>query len=148
VSGTLAGDFTRRNTHKTAWADARAFVAALDTPPRSAEVSAASTSLPTVVPTANVAAALPPAASAPMRITIEHAIAAFLVTKEAAVAYATFRKHRTFTKHLQTYADHKGYVCLDQFRAEDLDVFYARTPLGPRSKAKLSNGCAGSLSTS
>jgi hypothetical protein len=27
-------------------------------------------------------------------------------------------------------------VCLDQFRPEDLDVFYARLPLGPRSKAK------------
>jgi hypothetical protein len=60
-----------------------------------------------------------PAASAPVRITTEHAIASFLVTKEAAVAYATFRKHRTFTKHLQMYGGHKGYVCLDQFRPED-----------------------------
>lgn len=71
-----------------------------------------------------------------MRITIDHAIASFLVTKEAAVAYATFRKHRTFTRHLQTYGGQKGYVCLDQFRPEDLDVFYARITLGPRSKAK------------
>jgi integrase len=136
VSGTIAGDFTRQNTHKTSWDDARAFVAALDTPPSGPADGETSSSPPQAVPTADIAAALPPPASAPVRITIEHAIASFLVTKEAAVAYATFRKHRTFTKHLQTYAEQKGYVCLDQFRAEDLDVFYARMPLGPRSKAK------------
>jgi integrase len=136
VSGILAGEFTRQNTHKTIWDDARAFVAALDTPPRSTEDGAVPTSPAQAVPPVAVVAALPPAAAAPVRITIEHAVAAFLVTKEAAVAFSTFRKHRTFTKHLQTYGERKGYVCLDQFRPEDLDVFYARIPLGPRSKAK------------
>jgi integrase len=136
VSGTLAGEFTRQNTHKTAWDDARAFVAALYTPARSTEVGGVPPSHPQAVPTSDVAAAPLPAAAAPVRITIEHAIASFLVTKEAAVTFPTFRKHRTLTKHLQTYAERKGYVCLDQFRPEDLDVFYARIPLGPRSKAK------------
>jgi hypothetical protein len=45
VSGTLAGDFARQNAHKTSWDDARAFVATLDTPPRSAENGAKSSVL-------------------------------------------------------------------------------------------------------
>jgi hypothetical protein len=135
VSGMVAGEFTRQNTHKTDWDDARAFVAALDTP-RSSEDGAVRPSPPQGVPPTEVAAVLPQAAVVLVRITIEYAIAAFLVTKEAAVAFSTFRKHRTFTKHLQTYGERKGYVFLDQFRAEHLDVFYARIALGPRSKAK------------
>jgi len=52
-------------------------------------------------------------------------------------AYPTFRKHKTFTKQLQAFADSRGYVMLDQFRPGDIDVFYTKSKLGPQSKAKM-----------
>ena len=87
------------------------------------------------VPAANVAAA-PPAASTPCASRSSTRSRPSSSRRKPPSPYSTFRKHRTFTRHLQTYAERKGYVCLDQFRPEDLDVFYARIPLGPRSKAK------------
>ncbi|MDQ6705703.1 MAG: hypothetical protein M3Z85_07040, partial [Acidobacteriota bacterium] len=52
------------------------------------------------------------------------------------IATATFRKYRTFTKQLSDFAESRGYTLLDQFTAADMDVFYARLPLGARAKAK------------
>jgi site-specific recombinase XerD len=64
-------------------------------------------------------------------------VAAFLRQREAAVAYPTYRNCRTLTKQLVEFADSRGIVCLDQFRATDIDAFYAASRLGPRSKAKM-----------
>ena len=47
------------------------------------------------------------------------------------------RKYKTFTKQLQAFADARGYVFLDQFRPGDMDIFYTKSKLGPRSKAKM-----------
>jgi hypothetical protein len=47
------------------------------------------------------------------------------------------RKYVTFTTHLRTFATGLGYVFLDQFRAEDVDSFYARSSLGQRAKGKM-----------
>jgi site-specific recombinase XerD len=85
-----------------------------------------------------IAAPVPEAApTAPPRITIEEACDVFLATREVAVAYPTLRKYMTFTKQLQAFADARGYVMLDQFRPSDIDVFYTKSTLGPRSKAKM-----------
>jgi integrase len=123
LSGTLAGKFSRRSTDKTTWDEARAYVSALD--------AAGSWD-------GQVAPAVPePVPAGPPRITIAEAIQVFLANREASVAYPTFRKYKTFTKQLQAFADARGYVMLDQFRAGDIDVFYTKSNLGPRSKAKM-----------
>ena len=42
-----------------------------------------------------------------------------------------------FTKQLRAFADARGYIMLDQFRPGDIDIFYTKSNLGPRSKAKM-----------
>lgn len=123
ISGTLAGKFSRRSTGKTTWDEARAHVSALE--------AAGSWD-------GKIASPLPePAPAGTPRITIEEACNVFLATREATVAYPTFRKYKTFTKQLQAFADARGYVMLDQFRPADIDVFFTKSKLGPRSKAKM-----------
>lgn len=145
VSGTLAGQFGRRTTDTTTWDAAHRVVAALEAarswdglePVAPASVCVAEAVGP---PPAHATLAPPgeppPVAKAP-RLTIARAIEAFLVTKQASVAASTFRKHKTFTQKLRTFADGEGYVMLDQVRPEDVDVFYARSRLGPRAKGKM-----------
>ena len=123
ISGTLGGKFSRRSTGKTTWDEARAYVSALE---------AAGSWDGKVPPPVSE-----PVPEAPPRITIEEACKVFLATREVSVAYPTFRKYQTFTKQLQAFADSRGYVMLDQFRASDIDVFYTKSKLGPRSKAKM-----------
>lgn len=122
ISGTLARKFSRRNTGKTTWEDARAVVTALEE---------AQSWDGKITPVVEVEEAVPP------RLTVADAIKVFLATREATVAPSTFRKYKTFTKQLQTFADSRGYVMLDQFRPGDIDVFYTASKLGPRSKAKM-----------
>ena len=61
----------------------------------------------------------------------------YLATRQATVTYPTYRKHKTFAKQLQTFADSVGYVMVDQFRPADIDAFYTKSKLSPRSKAKM-----------
>jgi integrase len=124
ISGTLGGKFSRRSTGKTTWDEARSYVSTLE--------AAGSWDGKVAPPLPD-----PAPAAGPPRITIEEACNVFLATREAAVAYPTHRKYRTFTKQLQAFADSRGYVMLDQFRAGDIDVFYTKSKLGPRSKAKM-----------
>jgi hypothetical protein len=144
VSGTLAGKFSRRPTQKTTWDDAHGCVRLLEAARswdglHQAKVAARQTP-DTPPPAHNSAVAITPAYTpAPVTIegiTIANVVDAFLGTKQAAVAYSTFRKHRTFTKQLRAFAEGRGYVMLDQFRPLDIDVLYAGSSLGPRSKAK------------
>lgn len=53
------------------------------------------------------------------------------------MAASTFLQYRVFAKQLQAFADERGYVRLDQFRPDDIDVFYTQNRLAPRSRAKL-----------
>ena len=124
ISGTLGGRFSRRSTGKTTWDEARAYVSVLEV--AGSWDGKVTPRLPESVP-----------AAGPPRITIEEACNVFLATREAAVGYPTHRKYKTFTKQLQAFADSRGYVMLDQFRAGDIDVFYTKSKLGPRSKAKM-----------
>jgi integrase len=124
ASGTLDGKFSRRALGTSDWAKAH----------RIAEKYIDADSWTGAAPPA---AAAEPAPAAPPRITVEEACQVFLANREATVAYPTFRKHKTFTKQLQAFADSRGYVMLDQFRPGDIDVFYTKSKLGPRSKAKM-----------
>lgn len=124
VSGTLAGRFSRRSTGRADWDGARECVDALETSGAWSQISTAPVS----------SAPLPATAS---RITVADALTRFLANRHAMVAESTYWKYRTFATQLQAFADSRGYVLLDQFRAEDIDAFYTESTLGPRSKAKM-----------
>jgi integrase len=127
VSGTLGEKFSRRSTGRSSWEDARAYATRLETAGSwNGHVVAA------VAPPAQ-----PSAPDVPERITITDAIKVYLANREATVAAPTYRKYRTFAKQLQTFADSLGYVMLDQFRPGDIDIFFTRSKLGPRSKVKM-----------
>jgi hypothetical protein len=119
VAGTLGGIRIRKSTNATDWDEARGFAAALE------------------AGTATVTPARPPAVAAPQRLTVAEAIAVYLGNREATVSYPTYRKYKTHTKRLQAFGELKGYVWLDQFRPDDIDIFFTRSCLSPVSKAKM-----------
>jgi integrase len=126
ASGTLNGQFKRKNTERTAWPDGKAVVAEWET--------ASSWS-------GRIKSVEPPPPPVPLddppnpRLKIVEAIRSYLAIREGAgIAPATLRKHRTFTKHLSAFAEARGYAMLDQFTARDIDVFYGGWKLGPRAK--------------
>jgi hypothetical protein len=124
VSGTLDRKFARKAAATADWAEAH----------RIAESYSKAASRTGQAPQPVVE--MPPP-SGPTRITIEDAVSLYLANREASVAHPPYRKYRTFTKQLVAFADPLGYVMLDQFRPADIDVFYTKSKLGPRSKAKM-----------
>lgn len=125
VSGTLGGKFSRKQTGKSDWDEAKAFVAPWEAS-NSWDGKVALPPLPDPAPGAP-----------PSRITIADAMKVFLSNREGAkIALATLRKYRTFTKQLGAFADGRGYVILDQFTSADIDLFYSTWELGPRTKGK------------
>ena len=127
ISGTL-GQFKRRATGRTTWDEARAFATVFEI---ADACDAKAPSLSILQAPASTASSNAP------RVTVVHAIEVFLANREASVALPTYRKYKTFTNQLQAFADSLGYVTLDQFRPDDIDTFYTRSKLGPRSKVKM-----------
>jgi integrase len=126
ASGALNGQFKRKNTERTVWAEAKAVVA---------EWEAAGSWGGAVKPTEQPPVSQPPAETTPSQITIADAIQAYLANREGSgIAPATLRKHRTFTKQVGEFAAARGYVMLDQLRSIDVYVFYSNWKLGVRAK--------------
>ncbi|WP_321476606.1 tyrosine-type recombinase/integrase [uncultured Paludibaculum sp.] len=128
ASGTLNGQFKRKNTERTTWDEAKPVVRGWE---GVGSWDGPSNPMAQERPT-------PEAASLDSgRVTIADAMAAFLAVREGTkIAPSTLRKYRTFCKHLRSYANDKGYIMLDQFTSADIDVFYATWKLGPRAKGK------------
>jgi integrase len=123
VSGTLAGRFNRKQTGKSDFDQAKALVAVWE--------AADSWDREPAPPPAPVE---PPA---PRPVTIAEATKVFLSNREgAAIAPATLRKYKTFTRQLTAFADARGYLVLDQFTSGDIDVFYSGWKLGARARGK------------
>jgi integrase len=121
-SGTLGGKYSRRQTGKSQWEEAKAVVQAF-------EATGAWDAKPPV----------PAPASEPTdsRMSIADAVTVFISLREGEkIAGATLRKHKTFVKQLTEFTDSRGYVMLDQITRSDMDRFYAGMKLGLRSKAK------------
>src|SRR5438552_2950771 len=128
ASGTLNGQFRRKNTERTVWSDAKGVVEEWE------RARWWDGSVKPAEPTPLPSPALSPELT---RISIADATAAYLAICEGAkIAPATLRKYRTFIKQLSEFADARGYVMLDQFTSADIDVFYATLPLGARAKGK------------
>lgn len=125
VSGTLGGQFNRKQTGKSTWDEAKA-VAAVWEQARSWDGPGPIVPIPE-----------PSLSTETNRVRIDDAIAAFLAVREGSkIAASTLRKYKTFTKQLRAFSDNKGYVILDQLTSADVDVFYSIWKLGPRAKGK------------
>jgi site-specific recombinase XerD len=123
ASGTLAGKFSRQQTGKSRWEDAKAIVAGWET-------AKSWTSRPA---TPNQAQPK----KEDTRISLEDAVAAFITTRiNRGVSAGTLKKYRTFTNQLSAYGESRGYVMLDQFEVADMDRFYASWKDEKRSRAK------------
>jgi integrase/recombinase XerD len=128
ASGTLNGNFKRKNTERIAWPEAKTVVSEW-------ERSDSWNGKPHAIEPVPVAA--PPSDSAPHRITIADAVKAYLAVRSGSgIASATLRKHRTFAKQLEEFAAVRGYLMLEQLTSSDIDMFYAGWKLGARTKAK------------
>jgi integrase len=124
VAGTLDGRFSRRQTGKSDWEEAKAVAA---------EWESAGSWEGRAKPKPEAPAAAPVSS----RITINEAIKIFLTLREGdKIAPATLRKYQTFTRQLQAFAYSRGYVMIDQLTPADIDRFYGGLKLGARAKAK------------
>lgn len=122
ASGTLSGQFRRKNTESVGWVEAKATVAEWQ--------RAGLWDHPVDHP-----ASTPPAGDCPQRITVAEALNAYLAIRSGSgMAVSTLRKHRTFVKQLGQFAGSRGYIMLDQFPSSDIDLFYGSLKLGARSK--------------
>ena len=125
ASGTLGGHFKRKYTGKTDWEEAKTVVAAWEG--AGSWTEHVSTPLPEPDPPD-----VPPAA----KITIEHAVAAFLSEREESCAPNTMRKNRIVLNTLKRYSERKGYVLLDQWTTMDVRQLRTSWGVAPNSAAK------------
>lgn len=124
ASGTLGGKFSRKQTGKPNWSEAKAVAAALEQ--SGSWDGAVAPPQPERVPSEDA-----------QRITITHATEAFIARcANRGIQKSTLSKYKTFTKQLNAYCADKGYVTLDQLSVDDMDKFYASWNDEKRSKAK------------
>jgi integrase/recombinase XerD len=128
ASGTLHGQFKRKNTERSGWPEAKAIVS---------EWESAGSWSGKAHPIEPKPVAPPLSDSASARISIADAVKAYLAVRSGSgIVSATLRKHRTFVKQLEEFAAARGYVMLEQLTSADIDMFYAGWKLGARTKAK------------
>ena len=96
VSGTLAGKFSRKQTGKTDWEEAKALAAQWEKADR--WDGQGTTDNPVSLPIA-------PPASDPARVTVARAIAAFTSEFEEYAAQATRKKYKRLLRRLQSFSD-------------------------------------------
>jgi len=140
ASGTLNGQFKRKNTERTTWPEAETVVSDWEragswngNPHPIESTPVASTSFAQSATDSATA----PSGSALPRITIAEAIKTYLAVRAGSgIVSATLRKHRTFAKQLEEFAVARGYLMLEQFTSSDIDMFFAGWKLGARTKAK------------
>lgn len=125
AAGTLGGKFSRRQTFKSDWEEAKVIAAQWE--------ARASWDIP-------VPAAPPKPTNHPVgkdRTSISDAVEAYLSRcRNRGIEQSTLAKYRTFTKQLLSYCHSQGYVYLDQLSVSDMDAFYASWADGKRAKAK------------
>jgi integrase len=135
ASGTLKGQFKRKNTERTAWAEAKTIVSQWESAGSWNGDAVPIVATPIVPGPADSAPSL--SETGPPRVTIGEAVKAYLAVRSGSgIVSATLRKHKTFVKQLEAFAAARGYVMLEQLTSADIDVFFAGWKLGARTKAK------------
>jgi integrase len=125
VSGTLGGQFSRKQTGKANWEEEKAVAAVWE--------SARSWDGRTKI---EESAAPSPDPEAPERLTIERAIQAFTAEFEEYAAPNTQKKYRLRLKKLKVFSQSKGYVLLEQWGPIDVREFRSSWLVSPQTAAK------------
>jgi integrase len=125
VSGTLGGQFSRKQTGKANWEEAKAVAAVWE--------SARSWDGRTKI---EESATPSPDPEAPERLTIERAIQAFTAEFEEYAAPNTQKKYRLLLKKLNVFSQSKGYVLLEQWGPIDVREFRSSWLVSPQTAAK------------
>jgi len=123
VSGTLGGKFSRKQTGKSDWDEAKAVVAIWE--------AARSWDNPATLQ------APPPPAPEPAsgRIKIERAIQAFTAEYQEH-APNTRKNYRLLLAEMKAFSDHRGFIMLDQWGPIDVREFRSSWPVSPQTAAK------------
>lgn len=122
ASGTIAGNFKRKYTGKTAWDDARAVAAEWQ--------KSGSWDGEVILPEP----LLEP--TQPSRITIERAVKAFLDELQETAAFATHKKYRLLLAKFKEFSEKRGYVMIDQWEPTDVREFRTSWAINPQTGAR------------
>ncbi|HEY4362910.1 MAG TPA: tyrosine-type recombinase/integrase [Bryobacteraceae bacterium] len=123
VSGTLAGQFRRKYTGKTEWAEAKAVVTEWERAGNWTGVAPAPAPQPKID-------------TAPGRITIEQAIQSFTAEFGANAAINTQKKYRLLLGKVRTFSEKRGFLLIDQWKPIDVRDFRASWTVSPQTAAK------------
>ncbi len=132
VSGTLGGKFSRKQTGKADWDEAKALVALWE--------KAGSWDGQDKI---EEPVSLPAANPGPERITVARAIKTFTAEFQEYAAPATQKKYRRMLKRLQAFSDAKGYAAIDQWnphRRARVQIVMAGQPAHRRPKHEHGQG--------
>jgi hypothetical protein len=108
ASGTLQRKFRRQTTGQWEWTPARAVVAEMEKNGSWGGEVRISEPLPE---------------SKPRRITVEHAVKAFLAELQETAAFATHKKYRLLLTKMIEFSEKHGYVMVDQWEPTDVRDF-------------------------
>jgi integrase len=122
VSGTLAGQFNRKQTGKSDWDEAKAIASEWE--------RAGSWNGTNVIPEP------PPEPASPRRVTIQHAVATFLAELQETIAFATHKKYRLLLNKFKEFSTARGYVMIDQWEPSDVREFRTSWAINPRTGAR------------
>jgi integrase len=122
VAGTLSGKFSRKQTGKAHWDEAKTVAAEWEkTGSWSGEVTVAE---PLPEPTG------------PQRIPVERAVTAFLAELQETAAFATHKKYRLLLTKFQEFSIQRGYAMIDEWQPTDVRDFRTSWQINPRTGAR------------
>jgi integrase len=125
ASGTLGGKFSRKQTGRTKWDEAKAVAAVWET-----DKSWNGPARPEPDPI------LDDSNATSGRITIEHAVQAFTAELQEHAAPNTRKNYRLLLGKLKAFSDHRGFVMLDQWGPIDVREFRSSWSVSPQTAAK------------
>src|ERR1700693_3054329 len=122
LAGTLAGTFSRKQTGKSDWDDAKAVAAEWE------KAGCWNGQIPIPHPL--------PAANTPPRVTVEYAVATFLAELHGAIALSTHKKYRLLLNKFKEFSTTRGYVMIDQWEPSDVREFRTSWAINPQTGAR------------
>jgi integrase len=122
VAGTLAGKFSRKQTGKALWDEAKAVAA---------EWERAGSWAGEVI----VAEPLPEAPKS-RRVAVERAVKTFLDEYKETAAFATHKKYRLLLTKLIEFSQARGYAMIDQWEPTDVREFRTSWAINPQTGAR------------
>jgi hypothetical protein len=122
VAGTLGGKFSRKQTSKALWDEAKAVAAEFE---KSGSLDG------------EVVLAEPlPQPAQPRRIAVEHAVTAFLRELQETAAFATHKKYRLLLTKFKEFSIQRGYAFIDQWEPTDVRDFRTSWAINPQTGAR------------